>query len=384
MLWRTPACRSPSGCSPTQLLETEVASGRDTVLGEAPPGLSFNLVRFAGYDPQNEDRIVLLLPPRRLGPDYTTVSDRGRVVHIDRSRPGVIERMFTLDASDDRDLVPKAVSPGGGIVAVLAARFVTQGGDSIVTFQPPPLPNSTPVRSPARVEMLRLAADGQRMLVFVTTSYQDAETQDAALLEPRTPGPTGLPANAHWLTRQEGGFIRGGAISANGRQAALIIQPVTGSDPQPVLWTMDFDEAEPQLRARRTLADLGVGRTPYRARMTPDELLRGLRAIAEGGRPQADAIGEAAIRRVGARLSYAGPCVTVTDAIRILGQPEPDHPDMRMIQPYNPLSAEIFPPRSHPRNGVTVRYRSGLEVSLTFFQQYCASAAAVGATEPAR
>ena len=193
MLWRTPACRSPSGCSPTQLLETEVASGRDTVLGEAPPRLSFLGVRLVGYDPQNEDRIVLLLPPRRLGPDYITVSDRGRVVHIDRSRPGVIERMFTLDASDDRDLLPKAVSPGGGIVAVLTARPVTHGGDSIVTFRPPPLPNSTPVRSPARVEMLRLAADGQRMLVFVTTSYQDAETQDAALLEPRSQAPQGFP-----------------------------------------------------------------------------------------------------------------------------------------------------------------------------------------------
>lgn len=149
------------------------------------------------------------------------------------------------------------------------------------------------------------AADGQRMLVFIRTSHQGAEMDHAVLLDVGAPGPQGHPANAQWQTRREGGFIRDGAISADGRQAALIIQPVTGSDPQPVLWIVDLDEVEPQARATRTLADLGVGRTPYRASMTLDELLRGLRAITEGGRLQAGAIGEEATRRVGVRIGFA-------------------------------------------------------------------------------
>ena len=147
---------------------------------------------------------------------------------------------------------------------------------------------------------------------------------------------------------------------------------------------MDFDEAEPQVRATRTLADLGVGRTPDRASMTPDELLRGLRAIAEGGRLQAGAIDEAATRRAGLRISIAGPCLTVPDAIRILGQPEPDRRAIVMVQPDNPLSEAISPPSSQPRDEVTVRYQSNAQVTLRFNREHCASRAEVRATETAR
>lgn len=418
----TQACSSPRDCSPLRLIEADVASGSDTVLGEGAPRLPDEGVALIGYDPQEDARIAMVLARAASLPGADGGLWRGpvRVVYLDRTRPGVIDGVSTLGGPEDELIFPMAVSAGGSVVAAVRGVRADQQDDTrflVLRRQPQPIETFAISRPwPEGGWMLGLTADGRRMLAGITLGRGAPQTQEAALFEAGDPRPEASPRTRRWLTRQRGA-VRRGAISADGRRAALIIEPLTAPDPQPVLWIADLDQQEPQARAMRTLAALGLGRTAQRASMAPDELLRRMRAIAEGGRVddlpfirQTLGLTEETRRASAARTDYrlrgelappgsasaaqyrttdastdrgasavsvdlfipldGGPCVTVTDARRLLGEPE------RGGEAW--MDSGIPPsPMSHTLHGFTVRYDNGARVLLSFRRQHCAGSASI-------
>lgn len=422
----TRACSSPRECSEWRLVETDIASGSDTLIGEDWPRLPEQGVPLIGYDPQDEARVVLVQAratsiPGRIGLWRGPV----RAVHFDRARPGTVAGVVALGGPEDRLVFPMAVSPGGGAVVVVHDVRASQQDDSrFFVLRPPSLSPETLAMSrpwPEGGWVLGLSAEGRRVLAGITLGGRGPQTQEAALFEAGAVPPEASPATRRWLARQ-GGAVRAGAISADGRRAALIIEPLTGSDPQPVLWIADLDRPDADARATRTMADLGLGRTSRRADMPADELLRRLRAIAEAGRlddlpfiertlglteerrsthgrwmnhslrggfghvgysatvpsEPVSTLADPAASVAAIRLSFqldAGPCVTVADARRILGEPEP-RGEFWMDTGFP------SPPTSHSFHSFTVRYANRDSILLSFRRQHCASSVQV--TRPAR
>jgi hypothetical protein len=422
----TRACSSPRECSEWRLVETDIASGTDILIGEDWPRLPDGGLALIGYDPRDETRIVLVQAPAISLMSHERVWHGPlRAVHFDRARPGRAATVLALGGAEDRVVFPMAVSPGGGVVVVTHAVRPGQGDEPrFLSLRPYPLaPEPFAISRVWREagQVLGLTTDGRRMLGGITLGGPGPQTQEAALFEAGAVPPEASPATRRWLIRQ-GGAIRAGAISADGRRAALIIEPLTGSDPQPVLWIADLDEPDALARSTRSLVALGLGRTRRRAAMPAEELLLRLRAIVQTGRlddlpfiertlglteerrhvsgPRTVHVlrgtlapagyGNAVIyevagnRAAGApqvspivlRLALdAGPCLTVADARRLLGEPEPGG-ERWMETGFPPV------PSSHDLHSFTVRYRTGDAIWLTFRRQHCAGSVSI--TRPAR
>ena len=391
-----------------RLAQIDLADGTQTVLREGHISEVARYVWALGFDPATLDRALVLAADRPL---YAT---QGAPLP---DNPIFLFALAEPAGSDPEPLAAWSIKEGlrdnltrispisivsGGSIILIGWSTHRHGQVPVEVFLEPgredPIIRSIPqLRDVGRP--LAVSEQGRWVLAARTWDrghYQ--QYQDLVLLD--RDGRSGAERR---LTQLECA-VRHAAISADGRHAALIAEPLAGPDPQLGLHLVDIDDG--QIRTVDLAATAGLGRTIHRARVTSQELLGRLKLIMDEGMVadrnaverilelrfsagERDTVDYACLTGAGdlspdgqsatytitrqlepinqiyvsLRLTLvAGPSLTPPDIIAVFGPVETDGTDMSVPPP----------PYSQPQRYFDYLAANGASVSFTMRYQHCA------------